>query len=48
MIYLIQYTRLALLEKIFMDNIQLLGTIMAVLGLVILFGGFYWLIKKDK
>lgn len=47
MIYLVQNARSALREN-FMDNIQLLGTIMAVLSLVILFGGFYWLIKKDK
>jgi hypothetical protein len=31
-----------------MNTIQLIGTLFAVLGLVVFFGGFYWLIKRTK
>lgn len=30
-----------------MNEIQMFGTAMALLGLVVLFGGFYWLIHRD-
>ena len=31
-----------------MNDVQIIGTIMAILTIVVLFGGFYWLIKRDK
>lgn len=31
-----------------MNTVQLIGTVFAVLGLVIFYGGFYWLYKRTK
>jgi len=30
-----------------MNGIQIFGTAMVLLGFVVLFGGFYWLINRD-
>lgn len=30
-----------------MNTIQLIGTFMAVMTLLVLFGGFYWLLHRD-
>lgn len=31
-----------------MNTVQVIGTLFAVLGLFVFYGGFYWLIKRNK